>query len=241
MNRLMGPGPGNYKLPSLIGRQNHDFTKKCEPAYSMRIKSSLAKRRHSPGPKYDLTGLTVYGRSCSPKYSQKSRPRTLRKIGVPGPGDYKPEDVPPMSSKRAPRYSMMRRTAGVNPKLGSPGPMAYGLPTTIGPKVPDKYANAAYTMKVTWRIKARPISPGPAAYSAISQDVCKHKLPTYSIATKAYPPNQKAYGPGPIYKPKLDEKPGYSFGLKTNAIPFFTLKDQGCTPPKTGKVQKDIC
>lgn len=66
---------------------------------------------------------------------------------TPGPGTYKPEMVPRMTEKRPPMYSMSYRYPPVK-KFQTPGPDKYQVPSTLGPKVPDKIANAAYSMYV---------------------------------------------------------------------------------------------
>ena len=65
---------------------------------------------------------------------------------IPGPGAYSPELCPPMNhNRRVPVYSIKSR--GVTKFLDEgPGPNSYLLPTCIGPKVPDKPAQSAFSM-----------------------------------------------------------------------------------------------
>lgn len=64
---------------------------------------------------------------------------------APGPGAHSPELCPSMKHRRAPAYSMKSR--GVTQILDEgPGPNSYSLPTCIGPKVPDKFAQGAFSM-----------------------------------------------------------------------------------------------
>lgn len=50
-----------------------------------------------------------------------------------------------MKEQRPPMYSMSFRYPPLK-KYQTPGPNQYEVPSTLGPKVPDKYANAAYSM-----------------------------------------------------------------------------------------------
>lgn len=50
-----------------------------------------------------------------------------------------------MNEKRPPMYSMSYRYPPVK-KFQTPGPDKYEVPSTLGPKVPDKNAMAAYSM-----------------------------------------------------------------------------------------------
>lgn len=52
-----------------------------------------------------------------------------------------------MKDPRPPAYSMAARFPPVR-KFNTPGPNQYTVPTTLGAKVPDKPAAAAYTMYV---------------------------------------------------------------------------------------------
>lgn len=63
---------------------------------------------------------------------------------MPGPGAYSPELCPPIN-RRPPAYSIKSR--GITKILDEgPGPNSYSLPTCIGPKVPDKRAQGAFSM-----------------------------------------------------------------------------------------------
>lgn len=71
----------------------------------------------------------------------------VRDLG-PGPGAHYPELCPPMNHKiRAPAYSIKSRSRIKFDDIG-PGPNAYILPTCIGPKIPDKVAQGAFSMYV---------------------------------------------------------------------------------------------
>lgn len=67
----------------------------------------------------------------------------------PGPGAHYPELCPPMNHNiRAPAYTIKSRSRTKLDDSG-PGPSAYILPTTIGPKIPDKAAQGAFSMYVS--------------------------------------------------------------------------------------------
>lgn len=72
---------------------------------------------------------------------------SVRDLG-PGPGAHHPERCPPMNhSIRPPAYSIKSRGT-TKIADGGPGPNAYSLPTCIGPKIPDKPAQGAFSMYV---------------------------------------------------------------------------------------------
>jgi len=170
-----GPGPV-YKLPTLVGYHGHDPSRRRNPAYSMRPRTGIKAHILGPGPRYDVRNLTKSGRHNPPAYTIRGREtwkseqvkqffhniRTKRKTSVlyininfrisavfdhaPGPGAYSPELCPPMNHfRRPPAYSIKSREV---PKIldEGPGPNSYLLPTCIGPKVPDKRAQGAFSM-----------------------------------------------------------------------------------------------
>lgn len=223
-----GPGPGKYMLPPCVGYQNHDLRKYRYPQYTIgsRVKTSI--RSVGPGPNYDVSKLTEYGLLHPPAYSLKSRHREPNpKAYIPGPGAYKPEQVPPMSGKRPPAYSMKFRHK-IPASYTTPGPNKYEIPTTIGPKVPDLHANAAYSLSYRHNLADVMSSPGPARYAPPDTNVYKYKTPKYSIPPRVFPPDTVHAGPGPIYMAKLPKRcsNGYSFGTKHDVEPYITPEDE---------------
>ncbi|XP_030748201.1 outer dense fiber protein 3-like [Sitophilus oryzae] len=220
----IGPGPGKYMLPPVVGYEHHDFTKHRNPQYSMGLKLGSTSKAMGPGPKYPIEKMTRYGKASPPAYSIKSRQRTISRFQTPGPGTYAPEKAPRTKEPRPPAYSMASRHQGFKPYL-TPGPDKYEVPSTLGPKVPDKPANAAYSMSFRQKVLGQERSPGPAKYNSAKTELYKNKAPTYSMSPRVYPPLDKNQTPGPIYLPKLPKKPGYSFGLRTDTDPYVTAED----------------
>lgn len=77
---FVGPGPGKYLLPPVIGFNNHDVSKYRNPQYSMGIKLRSLMKPLGPGPSYDIHDMTPYGKTSPPAYSMKSRPKNLSKL-----------------------------------------------------------------------------------------------------------------------------------------------------------------
>ncbi|KAJ8949022.1 hypothetical protein NQ318_005196 [Aromia moschata] len=223
--RNIGPGPGKYMLPPVTGYRNHDYSKYRNPQYSIGMKlTGGGKRPPGPGPQYDVRNMTTYGKISPPAYTIKSRAKPLSGFQVPGPGTYKNELVPRMKEKRPPAYSMSIRYPPLR-RMQIPGPDTYKLPTTIGPKVPDLHANAAYSLSYKHNLISKDQSPGPAKYAGINTNVYKYKHPNYTVSPRVFPPGSKPAGPGPIYLPKLPQKPGYSFGIRCDRDPYITTAD----------------
>lgn len=74
---FLGPGPGKYVLPPLIGYKDHDISKYRNPQYSMGQKLPFGKKPFGPGPSYDVYNMTAHGKASPPAYSMKSRPKTI--------------------------------------------------------------------------------------------------------------------------------------------------------------------
>ncbi|KAL1513145.1 hypothetical protein ABEB36_002600 [Hypothenemus hampei] len=220
----IGPGPGKYLLPPVVGYEHHDFTRYRNPEYSMGHKLGSTRKEFGPGPKYGVANITRFGIASPPAYSIKSRQRILPPFQTPGPGTYTPEKAPRMKEPRPPEYSMSSRYPGYRPYV-TPGPDKYIVPSSLGPKVPDKPAKAAYSMAFRQKVLSQDRSPGPAKYNSPNTGIYKNKSPDFSISPRVYPPIGKSQTPGPIYLPKLPQKPGYSFGLRTDTDPYVTAED----------------
>lgn len=70
---------------------------------------------------------------------------SIGRAGGPGPGAHSPEKAPRMKELRPPAYTMRPKTNLRSETIG-PGPLAYTLPSMLGPKVPNKHAYGAFTM-----------------------------------------------------------------------------------------------
>ncbi|KAG5896750.1 hypothetical protein JTB14_031730 [Gonioctena quinquepunctata] len=224
--KYIGPGPGKYMLPPVVGYTDHDVSRFRNPQFSIGLKVLSQRKPFGPGPRYDVQGMTRYGKASPPAYSMKSRPKTYGVFQAPGPGTYKPELAPRMKEPRPPMYSMSYRYP-TSRKFSTPGPDKYEVPSTLGPKVPDKHANAAYSMSFKQKsLSSEERSPGPAKYNGTDTRVFRNKPPVYTMSPRVFPPNPQAGTPGPIYLPKLPQKPGYSFGLRTDTDPYITAQDE---------------
>ncbi|EDO39533.1 predicted protein [Nematostella vectensis] len=201
--RERGPGPGRYGLPSTCGFPEHDFTKNRAPAYSFgtRLENSMFKKDCSPGPGYRIDpSITKHGKDGTPSYSVLGRQRDPNTFKTPAPGAYSPEKVHPQGERHAPAYSMGGRTR-YRKRDASPSPNAYNLPQLLGPKVPNKYSSASYSM--TGRATTGSFSedlakaPGPGKYNTTIPNTYKNRQPQYSMLGRSYMPGDSTKKPGP--------------------------------------------
>ncbi|EFN76769.1 outer dense fiber protein 3 [Harpegnathos saltator] len=214
--RVKGPGPV-YKLPTLTGYTGHDPSRHRNPAYTIRPKISSGLYLMGPGPRYNVSKLTKFGQDRSPAYSIKGRETMkLRDLG-PGPGAYSPELCPPINhSRRAPAYSIKTRDQIKLLETG-PSPNTYLLPTCIGPKVPDKPAQGAFSITGHHEIRGTIIGPGPAAYTKLDYNLVKRRSPAYSLKGRHILSEKYPTTPAPTFYPLYDTRkraPEYSFGVK---------------------------
>lgn len=223
-----GPGPGAYLLPPTVGFENHDASRYRNPQYSMRGKYGTSAKSVGPGPQYDVENMTRYGKPGRPAYSLSSRWKNLESFKPPGPGTYSPENAPRMKEPRPPAYTMSRRFP-TSLRSDTPGPNQYTQPTTIGPKVPDLRANAAYTMVGKHdSTRSKEKSPGPAQYSETRADLYKQKQPLYTMIGRHDPLKGAGASPGPAAYLPQDCKcrmNGYSFGHRTINSPYVSADD----------------
>ena len=115
MAMFKSPGPV-YKLPSLCGHANHEFTstKVRNPAWQMGIKHGKITADSSPGPvHYPDVRFNRYGKDGAPRFSLYSRHKDLKGIRsvAPPPGTYSPEKSGPSAAPRAPAYSLGSRSS----------------------------------------------------------------------------------------------------------------------------------
>ncbi|XP_076390916.1 ciliary microtubule associated protein 1A-like [Megachile rotundata] len=177
---LKGPGP-IYKLRTLVGYEDHCPSRTRGPAYTIRPFTQFHIEHIGPGPQYNVSRWTNYGPDNPPAYSMAFRePYRLRDLG-PGPGAHYPELCPPMNhDTRAPAYTIKSRS-GLKISDTGPGPNAYSLPTCIGPNIPDKEAQGAFSIGGYHEIRQEKIGPGPAGYGATRTDLVKRSSPAYSL------------------------------------------------------------
>ncbi|XP_011879160.1 PREDICTED: outer dense fiber protein 3-like [Vollenhovia emeryi] len=227
---IKGPGPV-YKLPTLIGYNNHDPSRHRGPAYSIRAPTGIKTYVMGPGPHYDIRNLTKSGPDNPPAYTIRGRKVWSLRDHAPGPGAYSPELCPPMNhNRRAPAYSIKSR--GITKFLDEgPGPNSYLLPTCIGPRVPDKSAQGAFSIIGHRKTREEIVGPGPAAYIKINYDTIKRRSPAYSLKGRHILENIY-HSPAPIFYPLYDTRkrsPMYSFGIKHSectGIPMTQLDEE---------------
>ncbi|XP_043515006.1 outer dense fiber protein 3-like isoform X1 [Frieseomelitta varia] len=147
----------------------------------------------------------------------------------PGPGAHYPELCPPMNHNiRAPAYSIKSRSRTKLEDIG-PGPNAYILPTTIGPKIPDKIAQGAFSFSGIHKLREKDVGPGPAAYR-LNIDLIKRSSPAFSVKWRTKLADVDIT-PGPQYYPKYDSRrrpPMYSFGIRHSecaGLPITSLDE----------------
>ncbi|KAG5310549.1 ODF3A protein, partial [Acromyrmex insinuator] len=213
---IKGPGPV-YKLPTLVGYNGHDPSRYRNPAYSIRARTDIKASVIGPGPHYNVRNLTKSGSDNPPAYTIRGRKAWIMPDHVPGPGAYSPELCPPMNhNRRVPAYSIKSR--GVTKFLDEgPGPNSYLLPTCIGPKVPDKPAQSAFSIIGYRKIQKEILkSPGPATYIKINYDMIKRRSPAYSLKGRHFL-SERYRSPALVFYPLYDTRkrsPMYSFGIK---------------------------
>ncbi|XP_069673046.1 ciliary microtubule associated protein 1A-like [Periplaneta americana] len=225
-----GPGPGNYMLPTTVGYEKHDVTRRRNPAYSMGLKAPADHRKPGPGPYNIKKNQTRFGNDGTPSYSIAGRTGVPVRNINPGPGTYAPERCPLMKETRQPAYTMGGRTPQY--KLQQvPAPNQYTVPSYIGPKIPDKQASAAYSMTGRHVGGKEFKSPGPAQYSPPEPNVYKTKLPQYTMTGRTPGVSDRSRNPGPAaYLPTYKHgrsQPQFSFGIRhaETAAPLVLEED----------------
>ncbi|KOC60322.1 Outer dense fiber protein 3, partial [Habropoda laboriosa] len=208
-----GPAPV-YKLRTLVGYEGHCLSRR--PAYTMRPRTEIRVQSIGPGPRYNISKLSNYGVDSLPAYTIAGRaPFKVRDLG-PGPGAHYPELCLPMNHNyRPPAYSIKPRLKTKWDEIG-PGPNAYNLPTCIGPKIPDKVAQGAFSIAGIHELRREHIGPGPAAYTNLKSDLIKRSSPAFSLKWKTEIAKIDL-GPGPRYYPGYNtgrHPPKYSFGTR---------------------------
>lgn len=200
-----GPGPGKYLLPTSVGYNTHTQIRVRCPQYSFGLKSRADfTDKCGPGPgKYRITRVTKGGNFFDAAYTMSTankRKTLLDTAYTPGPGQYSPEKVSPPKERKAPSYSFGSRTMYAK-KDATPSPNSYGLPTLVGPKIPNKNASAAYSF--TGRSKIGGFSedlqktPGPGTYRVTAPDINKNKAAQYSMNGRNFLPGDATLKPGP--------------------------------------------
>ncbi|WAR07468.1 ODF3A-like protein [Mya arenaria] len=140
--RIRGPGPAQYQLPTTIGRNQADLTRKFAPSFSFGTRSWSFKS-DSPGPAYNP--MFSGSHRGAPSFSFGGRPKTpVLKNVTPGPGAYNTDMAPPWERK-APSYSLSTRNR-MRSVDAVPSPSTYQLPSTLGYKVPHQKGGVAVSL-----------------------------------------------------------------------------------------------
>ncbi|CAL7950915.1 unnamed protein product [Xylocopa violacea] len=245
---IKGPAP-IYKLQTLVGYEGHCLSRQRGPAYTIRPRTQIRIESIGPGPRYNVSKLTNYGVDRSPGYTIAGREEfkgshiyivifdsqvisdihitlLVRDFG-PGPGAHYPELCPPMNhSIRGPAYSIKSRSRTKMIDIG-PGPNAYFLPTCIGPKIPDKVAQGAFSIAGIHKLREDHIGPGPAAYTNIRSDLIKRSAPAFSLKWRTQL-SELDLSPGPRYYPEYNTRkraPMYSFGIRHSECAGLPITD----------------
>lgn len=165
------PGPANYTLPSSIGCNNGDMTKRKYPCYSIGKRHTTIYQSVGPGPAiYHPGKCTRFGVDKKSAHIG-ARLKYLKEFETPAPNAYELPDilgekrVPNAYQKRSPAYSFGNRYKHLATQE-IPAPNTYVIPPTIGakgqtvgfPKAPS------YTMGDVVKEPARYLTPSPAEY-----------------------------------------------------------------------------
>ena len=101
------PGPC-YRLPGLVGTQNHDprNTHVIAAAYTFGSRHGKYRDDCSPGPCYYPHPMILRnGKDGTPHFSLHRRTAEIKSFANPGPGAYSPERAGPNSKPTAPMFS----------------------------------------------------------------------------------------------------------------------------------------
>ncbi|XP_048765970.2 outer dense fiber protein 3-like isoform X2 [Ostrea edulis] len=219
---LKGPGPAQYHLPTTVGQNSNDKTKRSSPSFSFGSRH-WEFRKDGPGPAYSIdSSFTSKGRETKPAFTILGRARTPKRDVSPGPGAYD-TDRRPTKEKNAPQYSMSPRTSPRRIDF-TPSPNMYALPSTIGPRVPDRKGGAQTSIhgRTNYLDFSADLAktPGPAKYGALPPSQTKRRAPSYSLGARAKTPRDINKVPGPgQYSPEnvkahLETSPRYQIGVR---------------------------
>lgn len=214
MVRVRAPGP-KYALPGTVGIVQHDPTRTQAPAFSFGVQTKSSKfKSKAPGPKYDTRGMNEHGKLTTQEASLLGRYKGPKPTRTPGPKSYDTSVLQPT----APAYSFgHKRPDNRRSKVG-PGPNKYPAPTCIGPYIPDKKAEPAYSILSRNFPRTKRQTPGPK-YMLPDNNVYLKTPPRVAMLGRPVPkyksgvPGPNKYTPVPTYTQKEAFK-GISFGVK---------------------------
>lgn len=214
-----GPGPGRYGLPTTVGANGHDMTKKQSSAFTFgtHLGTTMGKKTVGPGPSHFVQPQSIRtGKTKGPSWSVPGRAKDFKTPRVPGPGAYKPETVKIDKGSIAPQYTMRKRTEHRKKDI-IPASNAYGLPTAVG--VAPKYSMTGRS-NIGGFAQDLAKAPGPGKYSKTSPNVDKNQSPRYSMRPRTKMPQDPTKKPGPgahcPEKVTVNKKkaPSFNMGVK---------------------------
>ncbi|XP_014248253.1 outer dense fiber protein 3B-like [Cimex lectularius] len=216
----VGPGPAKYLLPPMVGYENHAVNRWRGPAFSFRtagVSSVLDELEQTPGPIYNVSGLTRFGKIKSHGFKIKSKGHAKTTNENPGPGEYSPERPSIMIDFRQPGYSIAGRHV-LKQKQVTPGPNQYIVPDCLGQYVPHLASPPSFSIYGRHQFEHTEKTPGPGDYLLPDTQVYKYRSPRPIMPTKAKEV-ATVKSPGPTeycvdFKPVCKSPPAYTFGIR---------------------------
>lgn len=163
------PGPGKYKLPSLVGCKNHDPRKPRLPCYTMNGRPLTITLSVGPGPgQLNVANLNRYGRYRVPAYMGRKLQNSQSDV-FPGPNAYAlpklmGSDRTKSHMQRSPDFSFGHRLTS-STDSPTPGPAQYYGKNdlkAVQPRAPS------YSMAGRPRSTQDVCTPGPGQYVPIT-------------------------------------------------------------------------
>jgi hypothetical protein len=173
------PGPAAYTLPPVFGYENHDITRRRNPAYTIGMKNTESVKL-CPDPCYIKPGQKLVKKTNVPAHSMEGKILKRNPDRTPGPASYYPERCPVMREERPPAYTIGVRRRDPMPKP-TPGPNTYHIPSYFGCKIPNKRSAPMYTIRGRPREHEGFKPPGPTTYTLPKLDVYKTRSPRHTI------------------------------------------------------------
>ncbi|KAG8272656.1 Outer dense fiber protein 3-like protein 2 [Homalodisca vitripennis] len=212
MVKQRSPGP-RYALPTMFGNVKHDPTRPQAPAFSFGVVTQRRAKISSPGPKYDTRDINQHGKIRIPQAPVLGRWRATKIPRTPAPKQYSTKLI----DHQYPSYSFgfKRQPSG---KSKTPGPNKYAAPSCMGPKIPDRTAQPAYSILSRNVVKPTLKAPGPK-YMLPAPNVYLKNPPRVALLGKrkvkhsTAVPGPNKYNPKPTYE-KREALKGITFGVQ---------------------------
>lgn len=228
------PGPAHYKLPPLVGHNDHAPNKVRGPSKTIARRLSVDYvNRTTPGPKYDIKhGFNNRGMQPNYGFQLSGRLPDIKKYQTPAPNHY-PMDrlIVPPHHRTGPAYSLGRAHKPPRQLEPIPGPK-YNIPGTVGANLPNYPTQRMCSLKGRGEFQlANNTSqyPGPGHYPINDRHQYKSTAAPMlcRIETKR---RDSGPGPGSAYDSGLIHKRDPSFYMGTRhskfKSEFMTDKDR---------------